>query len=74
MGFYRTELERFKIAVAARDIDSFWIMSSENSRNMRIVYTRLNNIQDYIQWLEYMADMEDNNNSAGSVLISVGGV
>jgi len=73
MGFYRTELERFKTGFSERNIDAFWIMSSENSREMKVVYTRLGNIAEFLDWLEMKADMEDIGEKSGSVLLSIGG-
>jgi hypothetical protein len=73
MGFYRTELERFKTALSERNVDAFWIMSNENSREMRVTYTKLNNITEFIEWLEMKADMEDISETSGSVLLSIGG-
>lgn len=73
------ELARFKNALADRNIDSFWVMSTENSREMKTVYTRLNNIQDFISWLEMKAsnealtDAEGRGGDSVSILLSVGG-
>ena len=67
------ELARFKNALAVRDTDSFFIMSTENSREMRTMYTKLGNITDFLQWLEYKASMEAAGLSGGGIPMSVGG-
>lgn len=73
MGFWRTELERFKTHIASRPVDAFFIMSNENSREMKVVYTRLGNITSFMEWLEMMADQETLGEGASSILLSVGG-
>jgi hypothetical protein len=55
---WAAELLRWKNALANRDADSFWIMSTENSREMKTVYTRLGNIAIFTTWLEDKAEME----------------
>lgn len=72
MGFWRKQLIRFQEAVEKRDIDSFFIMSAENSRNMRTVYARMKDIGEFISYLEAKADEEENGGS-GAVLRSIGG-
>jgi len=69
------ELARFKNALAAKEVDSFWIMSTENSREMRTVYTRLGNVTQFIEWLEMKATLEaeTNDGTSGGLLTSVGG-
>lgn len=76
---WAAELERWKNALADRNIDAFWIMSTENSREMRTVYTRLENIQKFTEWLEQKASNEalteadGKGGSTTSILLSVGG-
>jgi len=55
---WAVELLRWKNALANRDIDSFWVMSTENSREMHTTYTRLDNISKFTEWLENKKDME----------------
>lgn len=68
--YWTRQLERFKKAVEERNIESFFIMSAENSRNMKTVYSRMNDIGQFLEWLEMKADEEV---SGGGVLRSIGG-
>lgn len=70
---YREELNRFKKAVSERKISDFFLMSTENSREMKAVYTRLDNITQFIEWLEMKADEEESEEGVGGLFISVGG-
>ena len=72
---WAAELTRWKDAIANRSTDAFWVMSTENSREMRTTYTKLQNIQDFTEWLEMKAAMEaeDATFGSGSILLSVGG-
>lgn len=66
-------LSDFKDALAARDIESFFQSSYENSRQMRVTYTKLGNIQDFISFLETKASEETSGASAGTIFTAVGG-
>lgn len=55
---WAAELLRWKNALATRNIDSFWIASTENINEMRTVYTRLNDVGKFTTYLESKADME----------------
>ncbi len=78
---WATELARFKNAVANKDVDAFWVASSESSnRQMRVTYTKLGNVTKFLEWLQMMADSEalteaEGGSGAGSsgILFSVGG-
>ena len=70
---WAAELARFKDALAARDTDSFFIMATENSREMRTMYTKLGNITAFLEWLEDKAAMEAAGLSSGGIPMSVGG-
>jgi len=72
------ELLRWKNALADRNTDAFFLMSTENRNEMRVVYTRLDNIEKFTGWLEKKAAMEsvsiaDGGEGGGSILTSIGG-
>lgn len=73
MASYREILTKTKEHMYARKAESFWYLSTENARQMKTQYTKFKNMQEFIEWLEYMADNEDNNQGAGSVGLSIGG-
>jgi hypothetical protein len=74
MGFWREQLERFKLAMVKRQTEAFWIAAAENSREMKTTYARLGtDIPRWFEWLTMMADAEDAGASAGSIFMSVGG-
>lgn len=75
---WAAELTRWKNALAERNTDAFFIMSTENQSEMRTVYTRLDNIEKFTEWLEYKAAMEaitqeEGGYGEGSIFLSVGG-
>ena len=75
MGYWRTQLEKYKGYLESTGAESLFIESVENSREMRTTYAKLGSIRAFITWLEYKADMEDlGHSSSGAILQSVGGV
>jgi hypothetical protein len=75
---WTSELERWKNALSDRNIDSFFIRTSENSNQMRTVYNSLGDIQKFTEWLEQKASMETTNTEdggygEGSIFLSIGG-
>lgn len=75
---WAAELTRWKNALANRNTDAFFIMSTENQSEMRTVYTRLDNIEKFTEWLEHKAAMEamaqeEGGYGEGSIFLSVGG-
>lgn len=56
-----------------RNPESFWYLSTENARQMKTVYSRFENIQDLLEWLDYMIGMQDNDMDSGGLLLSIGG-
>jgi len=73
MGYWRAQYEKFKQAIADRSVETFFLASSENSRQMRATYTLLGNMTDFLEWLEYQAMLEEANMSSGSVFTTIGG-
>jgi hypothetical protein len=67
------ELERFKDALANRNVESFFISSTENSREMRRTFTILGNVTKFLEWLEMKAAEEAASSAGGSIFFSVGG-
>ena len=74
-------LAKWKDALANRDTDSFFLMSSENLHEMKAVYTRLDNVAKFTEWLEGKAAMEQETDpdtgesyGTGAILLSDGGV
>lgn len=72
---WAAELARWKDAIANRSTDAFWVMSTENSREMSTTYTKLNNITDFTEWLEMKAaaEAEGTDYGSSSIFLSVGG-
>jgi hypothetical protein len=66
-------LADFKNAMADRNIEHFFESGYENSRQMRITYTKLGNVQEFLEWLEAKAAEESVNTSPGRIPYSVGG-
>ena len=74
MGYWRTELERFKLHIQKRPVESFFIGTTENSREMKTTYASMKSIAQFIEYLEARADEEDAGYfSAGSVFRTIGG-
>jgi len=67
------ELARFKDALANRNVEQFFLASVENSREMKTTYTRLGNIQEFLNWLESKAADEASGFEPGAMPTSVGG-
>ena len=70
---WATEVARAKEALADRNWDSYFIMSIENSREMRTTYTQLGNVMKFIEWLEMKASEEANGFSSGEMPTAIGG-
>lgn len=75
---WATELARWKNALANRNVDAFFLMSTENRNEMRTTYTRLDNITKFTEWLELKASLEalssdEGGEGPGSILTSIGG-
>ena len=60
-------------ALANRDINSFFISSTENSREMRITYSTMNNIESFTTWLKAKADQEQAGSEDGEIFSCIGG-
>jgi putative SOS response-associated peptidase YedK len=67
-------LVKWYAAMASRSIDSFFLMTTENSREMKAVYTRLDNIQSFTEWLEDKAAKEALGFSSGAMFFTTAGV
>jgi hypothetical protein len=70
---YREILDKVVQHMYDRNAEAFWYLSTENGRQMKAVYTQHKNMQDFIEWLEYMADNQEAGVSSGSVGLSIGG-
>lgn len=70
---WAAELVRFKNALAERNVESFFISATENSRQMRTTYTKLGNIQSFLEWLESKATEEASGFASGEIPTAVGG-
>ena len=72
---WSAELVRWKDALAKKDIDSFFLMSTENRHEMRVQYTKIENVIQFTEWLEGKAAMEQVSvaDGGGGILFSVGG-
>ena len=60
-------------ALANRDPDSFFNSSYENSREMRVTYTTLGNVQKFTAWLKSKAEEEASGIDEGSIISCIGG-
>jgi len=68
------ELARFKNALADKNVDAFFLQGTENRNEMRVMYTKLENVAKFIEWLEMKAANEALSADDGAgVLFSVGG-
>jgi len=72
-GFWRRNLERFQEAFETRNVDAFFLASSEDSRQMRATYTKVQNLEEFLVLLQANADAEDAGLTAGSGVFFVGG-
>lgn len=76
---WAAELARWKDALADRNVEAFFVSSTENSREMKVNYTRLENLQKFTEWLENKAanesltDDEGYGGSSVSILMCQGG-
>jgi hypothetical protein len=70
---WAAELARFKNAMAERTLDSFWLASTENSKQMRTTYTLLGNITAFEDWLEQKAAEEAAGEQRGVLNTCIGG-
>jgi hypothetical protein len=68
--FLHTKFKTF--LTEGKPIESFFYSSTENSREMRITWTKLNNVQEFEEWLLKKAMMEEAGMEAG-ILTSIGG-
>lgn len=68
-------LSEFKDALANRDVDSFFLASTENRHEMRVQYTKLGNVTAFLEWLEGKASEESvtDEDGKGGILFSIGG-
>ena len=71
---YAAMLAKWKQALIDRSVEAFFTSANENGMKMRIEYTKLGNVQQFTEWLQYMADLESQNMSAGAVLTTRGGI
>ena len=60
-------------ALANRNIDSFFISSTENSREVRTTYSTMNNIEAFTSWLKAKSDQEQSGVDDGEMFLCVGG-
>ena len=70
---WAAELVRFKDALTERNVDQFFVAATENSRQMRTTYTKLGNIQSFLEWLESKAAEEASGFTSGEIPTAVGG-
>jgi hypothetical protein len=70
---WAAELLRFKNALAERNVEYFFLQATENSREMRTQYTKLGNITEFLEWLEFKAAEEVGGLSAGEIPTAIGG-
>ena len=73
------EYSRAKDAIANKNWNDYFLSSVENNLQMRTTYTKLNNIQSFIEWLRMMADQEIQESlsgisgTAGGISFIIGG-
>lgn len=72
-NYWHEMRDKFVQHMYDRDIESFFYLSTENARQMKTVYTRAGNIKDFLEYLNYMASMEELELGGGAVLTSIGG-
>jgi hypothetical protein len=60
-------------ALATRDINAFFHSSTENSREMRVTYSTINNIESFTSWLKAKSDQEQSGVDDGELLSCIGG-
>lgn len=59
--------------LAGRKSQDWFLMSYENSREMRTTYTKLDNISEFTEWLKVKADEEKLGAESGTIFMAVGG-
>jgi hypothetical protein len=75
VNFYQEMLDKWKAAIFARNIDSFFVHSNENSREMKTRYISLSgDVAKFTEWLEMMAAYERSGQRAGAIQFSTGGI
>jgi len=70
---WTAELARWKDAVANRNVESFFVASTENRNQMRTTYRRLDDIQSFTEWLEMKAAAEVAGGNPGEIPFAIGG-
>lgn len=60
-------------ALENRDINSFFLSSTENSREMRTTYSTMNNVEQFTSWLKAKSDQEQTGVDDGEILSCIGG-
>lgn len=72
---WQTEYTRWLNALANRNTDAFFVSTTENSREMRVMYTKLENITKFTEWLKEKASAEavSAEDGGGGILMSIGG-
>ncbi len=66
-------LASFKDAIADRNAASWFLLSTENSREMRTMYTKTQNTQEWLEWLEMKASQEAVVGTAAASPFALGG-
>lgn len=75
VDFYQQMLVKWQSALLARNIDSFFVHSNENSREMKTRYISLSgDVAKFTEWLEMMAAYEAQGQRAGAIQFSTGGI
>lgn len=74
---WATEYARAKDALANKTWDDYFVSSVESRVQMKTMYTKLNNITAFIDWLRMKAEEEsfesETGLSAGSIPYCIGG-
>jgi len=74
MASWRSLHTKFKVFLTEdKPIETFLYSSTENSKEMRVTWTILSNVQLFEEWLLEKALMEEAGIDSGSILTSVGG-
>lgn len=60
-------------ALAEREIERFFQSGHENSRQMRVMYTKLGNVVEFTKYLKSMADQETLGVADGEIPSAIGG-
>ena len=66
-------LESWKTSLVEREIDSFFIQSAENGRELTNTYQSLGGIERFTEFLERKARDEANLDEPGIVYLGIGG-